>query len=204
MFGLKVRLHTNHINLNENTMKIPLFKLGRNGIKMFTLLTIFLFSSCLGKDDGEPQTAQEILIETLRNVNQDQLQNDLEIIDEEIDLLGLTEDILKEPNGVRYIIHRLGTGNKPSLNSTVRIRYSGKLLSSGEEIDANDDLEIILSALLIGMQTTLPLIPEGSEVTLYIPSGYAYGPNEYRDDDGNVFIPFNSNLIFEVELLEVN
>ncbi len=117
--------------------------MSKYGSRIVALLSIFLFIACLKNDDGEPQTANEILIEAIANVNFDQLNNDLEIIDEAKEQFGLTEEILIEPNGVRYRIHNLGTEAKPSLSSTIRIKYSGRLLTTEVEIDANDDVELL-------------------------------------------------------------
>ena len=47
------------------------------------------------------------------------------------------------------------------------------------------------------------VVPEGTVVTLYIPSGYGYGPNDLRGNSGTVIIPADSNLIFEIELIAV-
>ena len=153
---------------NKSIKKVSIFLL---------FLSIFTLVGCLGNGDGEAQTSEEILNNAIANINFDQLNNDLEEIDEIIESFGLTEEILIEPNGVRYRIQSLGTGAKPRLNSTVRIKYSGRLLDSNVEIDANDDLEIALFSLIIGFQTTLPLLPEGTVVTLFIPSGFGMPSN---------------------------
>jgi FKBP-type peptidyl-prolyl cis-trans isomerase len=184
-------------------MKTKFNKSFKNLKILVLLLTFSILTGCLKTDDGEAQTPEEALAAALSNVNFDQLQNDFEVIDQYIETMGLTDDVLNEPNGVRYKIHTMGTGAKPRLISTVRIKYSGRLLDTNVEIDANDDLEITLLSLILGFQTTLPLFPEGTVATLYIPSGYAYGPTEFLDDDGSILIPLNSNMIFDVELLEV-
>lgn len=184
-------------------MKITINKTYKYGSRILALLLVFLFIACLKNDHGEPQTADELLIESIANVNFDQLNNDFEIIDEAIEGFGLTEEILKEPNGVRYMIHNLGTGAKPRLTSTIRIKYSGRILSTNVEFDTNDDFETVLLSTIIGFQTTLPLLPEGTLATLFIPSGFAFGPIEYLDQNGDVFIPLNANVVFDVELLEV-
>jgi FKBP-type peptidyl-prolyl cis-trans isomerase len=163
---------------------------------------IFLFSGC-NKEVAEPLTAQDVLDSTLKNVDQAQLETDTKIIDDSLAVWGLTDIVLTEPNGVRYKIDTLGNGEKPILESVVWIKYSGKLLSTGEEFDAGDKLETYLYRLIAGFQTTLPLIPNGSTITLYIPSGLGYGPNDVRDNSGKVVIPKNSNLIFDIELFGV-
>ncbi|WP_339792361.1 MAG: FKBP-type peptidyl-prolyl cis-trans isomerase [Imperialibacter sp.] len=163
---------------------------------------IFLFSGC-NKEEPETLTAQDLLDDALKNVDQTQLQADMKVIDDSLAMWGLTDVILTEPQGVRYKIDALGNGEKPILENVVWIKYSGKLLSTGEEFDAGDKLETYLYRLIAGFQTTLPLIPNGSTITLYIPSGLGYGPNDVRDNSGKVAIPKNSNLIFDIELFGV-
>ncbi|WOK08290.1 FKBP-type peptidyl-prolyl cis-trans isomerase [Imperialibacter roseus] len=163
---------------------------------------IFLFSSC-NKEVAETLTAQDLLDSALKNVDQTQLDIDTKIIDDSLAVWGFTDVILTEPQGVRYKIDTLGNGEKPKLESIVWIKYSGKLLSTGEEFDAGDKLETYLYRLIAGFQTTLPLIPNGSTITLYIPSGLGYGANDVRDSSGKVAIPKNSNLIFDIELFGV-
>jgi FKBP-type peptidyl-prolyl cis-trans isomerase len=162
----------------------------------------FLFSGC-NKEVAETLTAQDLLDGALKNVDQAQLQADLKVIDDSLAMWGLTDVILTEPQGVRYKIDALGNGEKPILENVVWIKYSGKLLSTGEEFDAGDKLETYLYRLIAGFQTTLPLIPNGSTITLYIPSGLGYGSNDVLDNSGKVAIPKNSNLIFDIELFGV-
>ena len=65
----------------------------------------------------------------------------------------------------------------------------------GHRLYAPADLERVL--LIKGWQIGFPLLAEGSEAILYVPSGLAYGGNTQPS------IPANSNLIFNVKLLKV-
>ena len=184
-------------------MKISLNKTRKYIPKIAALMSILLFMACLKKDDSEPLTSQDLLNAAIANVDFDQLQNDLEIIDEFIEISGLTEEILQEPNGVRYRIHSMGTGPMPNLRSNIRLKFSGRALSTNEEIESNDDFETVIFNTIIGFQTTLPLLPEGTVATLFIPSGFAFGPQEYRDENGDIYIPLNAIVVYNIELLEV-
>jgi FKBP-type peptidyl-prolyl cis-trans isomerase FkpA len=55
----------------------------------------------------------------------------------------------------------------------------------------------ILNQLIKGWQLGLPQIKKGGSIKLYIPPSLAYGAT------GNGIIPGNSNLIYEVSLLDV-
>ena len=167
-----------------------------------------MMSSCLNNTDTstltdiETLSAQEYLDQAIANVDQDQLAADLLIIDDSLAVAGLTDQVMRELNGVRYLVDSLGTGATPTLESFVRIKYSGKVLGNGIEFDANESYENFLYGLIIGLQITMPLLPTGTVATLYIPSVYGYGATEFYDASGQL-IPANSILVFEVELLEV-
>lgn len=175
---------------------------GLGAVTLVVLLSmVLMFSGCL--KTVEPMTPEDNLKQELANVDKTQLEIDFKIIDDSLARWGLTPVILKEPNGVRYEVKTMGNGVKPVLSNKIRIKYSGRLLSTGKTFDSRASTDFYLYNLVTGFQTTMPLIPKGSVVTLYIPSGYGYGPYDFRDNSGSVLIPKNSNLIFDVELLDV-
>ena len=57
-----------------------------------------------------------------------------------------------------------------------------------------------LNQLIVGWQLVIPLVPSGSKITAYIPSGYGYGVN----GGANGKVPSNAILIFDIELIAVN
>lgn len=155
-------------------------------------LVAFVMGCC---DSPEQPSLEEELKENINAVDKTKLESDLKIIDDSLQRAAINAE--KEPNGVRYVVRSLGTGDKPTLSSTIRIKYIGKLLTTKSVFDQNQNISFPLNNLIIGWKTVLPLLPEGSKVTLYIPSGYGYG------SQASTYIPANSNLIFEVDLLEV-
>jgi FKBP-type peptidyl-prolyl cis-trans isomerase FkpA len=105
-----------------------------------------------------------------------------------------------DSTGLRYVITTLGTGTKPTANSTITFNYDGKFLATGASFDkSTTPASSALSGLIKGFQIGIPLLPVGSKATFYIPSSLGYGPL------GSVGkIPSNSNLIFDVELVSTN
>jgi FKBP-type peptidyl-prolyl cis-trans isomerase FklB len=95
----------------------------------------------------------------------------------------------------------MGTGPKPTQNSTVKVHYTGTLID-GTEFDSsvkrNEPAQFPVSGVIPGWTEALQLMPVGSKFKLYIPENLAYGANKA----GDVIKPF-STLIFEVELLEI-
>ena len=125
----------------------------------------------------------------------------------EDDCLGSDRDIetyLEEENiqategqgGLFYIIDEPGGANKPTVASTVTVNYIG-MTTNGETFDQNADgpVTFALSNLIRGWQQGIPLIGEGGEIRLYIPSTLAYGPNTAGS------LCADTDLIFDIELV---
>lgn len=174
------------------------------GVRLLPLVIVLsvLFSSCL--PEADPVTPEKALQDQLNLVDKYQLQADIKVIDDSLSRWGITP--LKEPWGVRYTIQQTGTGPKPTLSKKIKAKYAGRILKTGALFTKpSDTLDIQLLSLILGWQTTMTEIPEGSKVTLYIPSPYGYGNVDYRDSKSNaIIIPKNSNLIFDIELLSVH
>lgn len=103
---------------------------------------------------------------------------------------------IKDPSGLRYVVTRQGTGEKPSLSSTIKANYKGTFMTNGEIFDQGP-LEYPLTQLIQGWQIGFPLLGKGGKAIFYVPSSLGYGANGYPPT-----IPANSNLIFEVELID--
>lgn len=168
----------------------------------------FVFSSCLDSPDITPPDYDAMLQERLRFVDQTQWKADTTAIAEFLEANEISDDdVFIDPmGGVRYTVAELGTGLKPRTKDGVAMKYEVILMSKGMEgvpFDDSDRMEAPLYNLIAAMQTTLQLIPEGSEITMFIPSGLAYGPQDIKNGNGDIVIPKNSNLIFKLELLQV-
>lgn len=190
-------------------MKTRLNQALKAGILPLFVVSLFLLSSCL-KSNENLQTPEEFLDQVLNNVDKTKLAADLAVIDDSLERWDLTPEILIEPKGVRYKIDTLGDagGAKPVLSNIIKIKYTGKFLSTGETFDSSDSLatkylESFGYGLIVGIQTTLPLLTKGTTATLYIPSGYGYGATDLKNTNGDIIIPKNSNLIFQIKLLDV-
>lgn len=164
------------------------------------LLILLTFTGCL----EEPPTLSDILKSQLKAVNQEQLTADIEAID-----LYLAEqeiqDVLIESNGVRYVITDLGTGSKPKLSNNIIFDYKlSFLLDEPDFFEEGVEIAYPLSSLIIAWKLVLPLLPEGTRVTMYVPSGFAYGSSGVKNPNtGEIIIPPDTNLIFELYLRDV-
>lgn len=169
--------------------------------QLIAILFVFglVFMQSCGSDD--PTCTKAVEAEYLNKVDKDRLAFDITTIDTYLAANGIVAQT--EPNGVRYVITQLGTGEKLScLENRISVKYTGRLLvkPDGEFDSSASPVTFKLTSLILGWQLVLPLIPTGSKVTLYIPSGYGYGVS----GGANGKIPSNANLIFEIELVAVS
>jgi len=113
-------------------------------------------------------------------------------------------DAKQTKSGIYYIIQKEGTGEKPTRGKTVKVHYTGKLLS-GAVFDASSlrgqPLEFAAGTgrVIPGWDETVLDMKVGEKRLVIIPPELAYGNREV----GGV-IPANSFLIFEMELVGIN
>jgi FKBP-type peptidyl-prolyl cis-trans isomerase FkpA len=125
----------------------------------------------------------------------EQLALDVAAIDKYLKDNGLTA--ASDPSGLRYTVSVSGGGARPTVANTITVKYSGKLMTTGNVFDSSNSATFPLANLIKGWQIGFPLLTEGSEAILYVPSGLAYGGSSQPT------IPANSNLIFNVKLIKV-
>jgi peptidyl-prolyl cis-trans isomerase A (cyclophilin A) len=105
-------------------------------------------------------------------------------------------------SGLKYIVMKEGTGEKPAVSSNVKVHYAGTLVN-GTEFDSSikrgEPIDFNLNQVIPGWTEGLQLMTEGSKYKFYIPYNLAYGERAM----GGV-IPAKSDLIFEVELIKIN
>jgi FKBP-type peptidyl-prolyl cis-trans isomerase len=123
----------------------------------------------------------------------------------------------KTESGLRYVIEKPGSGANAMAGQTVRVNYSGFLLdgrcfdSSIESVArANNvynearapyepiELQLGYRQVIPGWEEALSLMNKGSKMTVFIPSGLAYGAQRRSE-----LIAENTILRFEMELVEI-
>ena len=114
---------------------------------------------------------------------------------------GKKEGVVTTASGLQYMVLTPGTGKSPKATDTVRVHYSGTLLS-GTEFDSSykrkEPIDFPLNRVIPGWTEGVQLMSEGAKFRFFIPSRLAYGPRGAGRDIGP-----NETLIFEVELLKV-
>ena len=92
------------------------------------------------------------------------------------------------------------TPPKPIISDSIQVTYTGKILSADTAhfTSVTDPVDIALKDQIAGWKIMLPqYVSKGTKITMYIPSGFGYGSS------ATTAIPANSNLIYQVKLINV-
>lgn len=106
------------------------------------------------------------------------------------------------PKGVDIDVIKAGTGPSPTTADVVQINYKG-MLENGKVFDQAERAVFPVEGVIPGFTQALEKMQKGGKYKVEIPSELAYGPQEQRNPQtGTVEIPANSDLVFEIELLD--
>ncbi|MCX2477782.1 FKBP-type peptidyl-prolyl cis-trans isomerase [Pedobacter sp. MC2016-15] len=111
------------------------------------------------------------------------------------------EGVISLPSGLQYRIIREGNGIRPKFNNKIKVHYTGMQVN-GKVFETTlknaKPVELKLADVIDGWKEALALMKVGSKWIIYIPSFLGYGSHTAHGS-----FPPNSNLIFEIELIEV-
>lgn len=103
----------------------------------------------------------------------------------------------------------VGTGAEAAPGTLVSVLYTGRF-TDGTVFDSsaahnNEPLSFILGSqgLIPGFQIGVNGMKMGGKRTIAIPPELGYGSEAVKDAQGNVIIPANATLIFDIELVNV-
>lgn len=148
----------------------------------------------------------ELISVTVTPAELTQLGADTVAIDQYLET-NVVENVIKDTTGLRYVITTAGTGSTATLYDKVRLNYTGKVLTTGATFfsGSNSPTEMFDSRVInyiYAFQAALTKMKPGTRATLYVPSVLAFG-NQPATGAGGVIVPANSNLIYEIELVEI-
>lgn len=113
-----------------------------------------------------------------------------------------SQEIIKVSDEVSVIVIKKGEGPSPTTKDVVQVNYKG-MLKNGKVFDQAERAVFPLDGVIPGFTKALAKMQKGGKYTVDIPAKLAYGPQEQRNPEtGNVEIPANSDLVFEIELLD--
>jgi len=104
---------------------------------------------------------------------------------------------LKTQSGLGYSVLRPGTGAVPRDADKVSVRYKGTLAADGKTFDQSERADFSVSDVIPGFSEGLKLVKAGGRIRLCIPAALGYGAQ------GAGPIPPNSDLVFDIDLLEI-
>ena len=105
------------------------------------------------------------------------------------------------PDGVHYIVVKIGTGIRPTAKDSIVINAIGMFPDGTVFEDTFQKKQTITSLtgnLIPGLNEAIQLMPEGSLWRIFVPSALAYGPAGLSN-----VIPPNTALVFDITLMEV-
>ena len=95
-----------------------------------------------------------------------------------------------------------GTGPMPTASDVVLVNYLGKL-ANGKEFDKGERVPMDLETMLPGFREGLTKMQKGGKYRLMIPADKGYGAEDRRNPQtGEVVIPANSDLVFDIDLID--
>ncbi|MEQ1540794.1 MAG: FKBP-type peptidyl-prolyl cis-trans isomerase [Novosphingobium sp.] len=100
------------------------------------------------------------------------------------------------PAGVKVEVIKAGEGASPTVDDITLINYKGSLADGGTEFDKGEKAVMPVEGSIPGFQKALQQMQRGGKYKIFIPAELAYG-NKAQGP-----IPANSDLNFEVELLD--
>jgi carboxypeptidase Q len=127
---------------------------------------------------------------------------------------------VETPGGIKYIIEKEGTGNKPQNGSILSVKYKGKFLLNGHEfastnVDGKPDaveipevFEFTIGKTKInpGLNEALADMKTGEVRTVIVPSPKAYGLNGFYGksipEKKRFVISPNTTLVYEIEIIK--
>lgn len=102
----------------------------------------------------------------------------------------------KAASGLGSTMLRPATGAKPAEADYVLVNYIGYLAATGAVFDQGMQASFTVNGVIPGFSQGLQLLARGGIVRLCIPAALGYGAQESGP------IPANSDLVFQVELLD--
>lgn len=117
-------------------------------------------------------------------------------------------DTITTTTGLRYIEGTVGQGIAVDWCQTIALHYDAFLLD-GTHFDSSRDTDTPLifspglGGLIDGIEQGVIGVRVGGQRRLIIPPALGFGPEPRRDQDGQVIIPGNSTVVYDIEVVQV-
>ena len=128
-----------------------------------------------------------------------------------INAQGVKGDTLTTKTGLKYIPLKRGDGSRPWPGQKVSIFYTVRFTNAKKTFDTNKGDEpfkfkVGKGEVIAGLDEGIYLMHTGGKMKFVIPSKLAYGSSGLPNPEGSprYLVPPNTDLIYEVELVEVH
>lgn len=115
-----------------------------------------------------------------------------------------TAGVVQTPSGLQYKVLTPGKGPAPTEADVALVMYEGSL-TNGDRFDQSQQptpFPLGERAVVPGFEEAMKLVPKGGKIRAWIKPAMAYGADEKKDQSGNVVIPANSILVFDIEMVD--
>ena len=102
----------------------------------------------------------------------------------------------RTPTGLGYTVLRQATGAKPAATDVGLVNYIGYLAATGAVFDQGMQSPLPIDQVIPGFSQGMQMLARTGVIRLCIPAALGYGARESGP------IPANSDLVFQVELLD--
>lgn len=117
-------------------------------------------------------------------------------------------DTIVTTRGLKFVPGDTGSGNSTTWCNTVAVHYTGYY--NGNKFDSSRDLNRALiftpglGTLIDGFEQGVIGMPSCATRRLIIPPSLGWGSDPVVNDSGQVIVPPNSTVVFDVEVLEIH
>jgi FKBP-type peptidyl-prolyl cis-trans isomerase len=117
-------------------------------------------------------------------------------------------DTTTTTTGLQYIDGTAGTGSSTGWCKTLSVHYDA-FLANGTKLESTHDQGVPfiftpgIGVVITGFEEGVMEMKVGGTRRIIIPPQLAYGSAEVKNSSGQVIIPANSTLVYDVEIVEV-
>jgi len=116
-------------------------------------------------------------------------------------------DVRATRSGLYYQVLREGSGERLSWGDRVKVHYRGYFPENGQVFDTSHrrgkPMEFYIGNMIDGWNEGMQLLRPGARALFLVPSGLAYSESGVKNDKGEVLVPPNAVLAFDIEVVEV-
>jgi peptidylprolyl isomerase len=112
-------------------------------------------------------------------------------------------DTITTKSGLKYIRLKEGTGAIVKKGQKLKVNYKGKFTNGAVfDFDNNFAFKLGEEGFIQAWNEGFALMKKGEKGKFIVKPELGYGDMPFKNEDGEVIVPANSVLIFEVEILD--